>query len=552
MNIFICKYYKFNFMNNSLKYFAFSMLLAAMAGCAEDITQAVGALPDETPMNSVGGQLYSGKTFSHKITIGMYEGDEAATEEIGYALTKPATTAITVKAIPSPALVAEYNLDNNTEMKEFPVANVTLEGDGSLTVPAGKKTSENISMTLSAEGLEPGTLYLLAITLSQKNAGVEAQASKQVIYYRVSFREKITTCEPEGQPIEIPPLLPDVITVFYVNTEIYQPLIVSAWGVKAEGSIFPIPLYSLGNLVNLKRATIGYDATSQRALLELGSDISYVLEHRDKYIRHLQEHERKICLCIENGGKGIGFCNMNDTQIADFVRQVKDVVERYNLDGVNLWDEDSKYGKTGMPAMSTISYPKLIKALHEALPNKLLTLVDKGDATEYFYDINKCGGIEVGHYIDYAWHGYFSPTEELQLITPNPEGNAQAYSKYTRKPIAGLDASCYGSVNLPRYSSYNPNIRQLAADDITKWKAAGYKKSKIIVFGDDLIGNEYGDRENAVRIMLGDYSFTPFMDDGDSWDFIKDEVIWGDVLYGGKSLDRAVDQAADNQYTKDW
>lgn len=59
----------------------------------------------------------------------MYEGDGAVTEEICYALTKPAITAVTVKAIPSPELVAQYNSDNETDMKEFPVANVTL-GNG--------------------------------------------------------------------------------------------------------------------------------------------------------------------------------------------------------------------------------------------------------------------------------------------------------------------------------------------------------------------------------------------------------------------------------------
>ena len=31
-----------------------------------------------------------------------------------------------------------------------------------------------------------------------------------------------------------------------------------------------------------------------------------------------------------------------------------------------------------MPGMNTTSYPRLIKALREALPDKLLTLVDKG------------------------------------------------------------------------------------------------------------------------------------------------------------------------------
>ena len=526
------------------------MLLATMTGRTEDITQAVGPLPDETSMNNVGSQLYSGKTFSNMITINMYEDDGPAIEKIGYALTKPATTAVTVKAIPSPALVAEYNRDHNTKMEEFPIDNVTLEDNGSLTVPAGKMASENISMNLSAEGLEPDTPYLLAITLTQNTTGIEAQASKQVIYYRISFRIKTTTCQPsEWETIEIPPLLPNLTSVFYVNTETYQPSIAAAWGAKVNFS----QLYSLGNIVNLKRSTIGYNAASQRALLELGSDISYVLEHRDKYIRHLQEYERKVCLCIENGGKGIGFCNMNDTQIADFVRQVKDVIERYYLDGVNLWDEDSKYGKAGMPEMNTTSYPKLIKALREALPDKVLTLVDKGDATEYFYDVNKCGGIEVGHYIDYAWHGYFSQTEDLQIINPNPEGSAQAYSKYTRKPIAGLDETHYGSVNVPRYSANNPNIRQLAAKTMAQWKSSGNKKSNILVFGSDLIGNEYGDNENAVKIMLNDYTLLQFMDDGDGWDFNMNDFTWGEIYYAAGMLHYSLGNSLDhNIHRKDW
>ena len=540
-------------MNNSFKYFALSMLLVALTGCtAGDITQIGGVLPDETPMNSMGGQLYSGKTLSHMITVGMYEDDGAATEEIVYALTKPATTTVTVKVVPSPELVAKYNSDNSTEMKEFPVTNVTFEDGGSLTIPTGNKVSENISVTLSPEGLEAGTLYLLAITLERDFADIEVQAAKQVIYYRISFREKITTCTPGYEPIPIPPMMPGLTSVFYVNTETYQPLIANAWSVKAEGSTMPAPIYNMGNIVNLKKATIDYDATSGRALFSLGSDLSYVLEHRDKYIRHLQEYDHKVCICIENGGKGIGFCSMTNTQITDFVSQVKATVNRYQLDGVNLLDDDSKYGKAGTPAMNTTSYPMLIKTLREALPGKLLTLVDKGDATEYFYDINKCGGIEVGKHIDYAWHGYVSPTEDLQAITPNPEGT-QVYSKYTRKPIAGLDEKCYGSVNVPLYSSTDIKHRDQAAETIAKWKSAGYKKSNIIVYGNDLIGNEYGGYETAVGIMLGTYSLLPFMDDGDSWDFNRDEVIWGDVLYDGKALDNRINGGPENNpYRKDW
>ena len=544
--------------NNPFKYFVFlmlSLLMVATTGCTEDdISMPAGQLPDETPMNSVGGQLCSGKTFSNKITVSMYEGDGAVTEEICYALTKPAITAVTVKAIPSPELVAQYNSDNEADMKEFPVANVTLGNGGSLTVAAGKKESGTISITLSPDGLKPETLYLLAIALTQNPVGVDAQENKQVIYYRVNFREKTTMCEPdgEGQTQEIPPLMSGVTTVFYVNTETYSPLIAGVLAIRDDGLYPPPPYNRLGHIVNLKRATIGYDAVSQRALLAPGSDLSYVLEHRDKYIRHLQEIGSKVCICIENGGKGIGFCNMNDAQIADFVYQVKSIIEHYYLDGVNLWDDVSTYGKAGMSAMNTTSYPKLIKALREALPDKLLTLVDKGDATEYLYDVNKCGGIEAGKYLDYAWHGYFSPTEVVEAITPNPEGT-QVYSKYSRKPIAGLDPACYGSVNIPCYSDNNPTIRPLAAENIAKWKAAGYKKSNIIVYGGDLIGTEYGGYEGAVKNMLTEYSFQSFMDEGDSWDFVNDELLWGNALYGANFLDYQLKFGPDkNPYRKDW
>ena len=523
-------------MNNSLKYFAFSMLLVAMAGCVEDsITQAVGILPDETSMNSVGGQLYSIKTFSNEITIDMYEGDKATTDIISYALTKPATAAVTVKVVPDPTLVSEYNKKSDVTMFPFPTTNVIIGEDGVLTVPAGKTVSGSIGIALSSEGLESEKNYLLAIALAQKPAEVEDQTTKQVIYYKVSFQKKKTTFEQSGQLIEIPKdFVPGVISVLYVNTEAYNPLIASAWGFQ---NYQEQKNYNIGNIVNLKRALIGYDASSRRALLEPGKDLAYVLEHRNKYIRLLQDYNRKVCLCIENGGKGIGFCNMNDAQIADFVRQVKDIVNSYYLDGVNLWDDDSKYGKAGMPEMNTTSYPRLIKALHEAMPDKLLTLVDKGDATEYFYDAAKCGNIEVGKYIDYAWHGYFSLNEELQIINPNADGSPQQYSKYARRLIAGLDENRYGSVTVVRNDkNYSFSFKDNSMANLKKWAEEGKKKSDLLVFGTDLIGNEYQERENSQRFTLGDYTSS----------FINS------LSYNAFPLDPKVGQAADNGYHKDW
>ena len=53
--------------------------------------------------------------------------------------------------------------------------------------------------------------------------------------------------------------------------------------------------------------------------------------------------------------------------------------------------------------------------------------------------------------------------------------------------------------------------------------------------------------------MLTEYSFQPFMDDGDSWDFVNDELVWGDGFYEANFLDYQLNGGPDmNPYRKDW
>ena len=201
---------------------------------------------------------------------------------------------------------------------------------------------------------------------------------------------------------------------------------------------------------------------------------------------------------------------MTDTQIADFTSQVKEVVELYKLDGINLWDEGSGYGKEGMPPMNTTSYPKLIKSLREAMPDKLLTLVDKEEPTEYFHDVTLCGGIEVGKYIDYAWHGYFSYDEITQII--EPWETESPYSDYKRKPIAGLTPEKYGSVNIARQPG--GDLILSGQRRVMKWKSEGRKKNNMIVFGFDLSANEQDGAYEGHPLFSAFEYLNYFSDDG--------------------------------------
>lgn len=133
----------------------------------------------------------------------------------------------------------------------------------------------------------------------------------------------------------------------------------------------------------------------------------------------MQEKGLKVCLAIMGGGTGLGFANLTDVQISDFVAQVQTAVSLYDLDGVNLWDKEAGYGKEGMAPVNNTSYAKLIKALKSAMPDKLLTLVDTRETTEVLCE--EQAGIRVGDYLDYAWSSLgdiLAPYEPDATIRP--------------------------------------------------------------------------------------------------------------------------------------
>lgn len=520
-------------------YILFPLLILAigMSACTEDTILAdAGKLPDETTMGSIGSTLRSNSSFSGKAVIELTNDseDEIVVDEIFYQLSRPATSdvKVTVKLETEMSMEfeAEIKADNakieafNESMSAFwrhksllkpsvyPAKNV-IKGEGILTVPAGKLISSSIKLTLSTRELPADyDVYELLFAIEQTNA--DGETEKQYLRYRVNTRQKAgDMTSVNGYPVSLDTRF---ISVFYLNTSTYQPILADIFIYeRTNRETQETEAYSMGKIVNLRIATVGYDKESGRAILTLNNDLRYVLENAATYIRLLQDHERKVCLCIEGGGKGLGFCNMNDTQIADFTKQVKDAIEFYQLDGVNLWDVGSGYDKAGMPPVNTTSYPKLIKSLRDAMPDKMLTLVDKDESTASFYDPTLCDDIEVGKYIDYAWHGYVSEKEEIQII--EPWETEHPYSDYVRKPIAGLTAERYGSVNIPLYPKSAGEILNSSTKKAIMWKKGeNRKKNNIIVFGSDMISDEQNEYEYG---MLNRYLYfiDVIADDGLDW-----------------------------------
>jgi hypothetical protein len=253
--------------------------------------------------------------------------------------------------------------------------------------------------------------------------------------------------------------------------------------------------------VNLNVSQIRWSAQENRAKLYLNPDISYVLEHHETYVAPCQTiGGQQVCLAIRGGNTGLGFSNMTDAQIADFVAQVKLVVEKANLDGVNLWDEGAAYGKEGMPAVNTTSYPKLIKALDEAMPGNLITVVDMGDP----FDVAQAG-ITVGDHIDYAW------TMDYSAWTADPNDiDLSGYDPWgpdpKRKPILGLEKENYGAISFDVYqlnrftgNSSDPNAQAWQMGEIPVMKIMEFidngGNAKLFVVNDiGIFDQAFGER----------------------------------------------------------
>ena len=453
--------------------------LAGLMACdADTVEQQGGKLPDKEPLETVSGMLRSGNSSEKTIDVLLTEGSDGfVMRNFYFQQTKPASDGLSLDAWVDATLLNDYNAADGVERTLLPEANYEFPDGKVLDLSSEAQRSALKRVKFTAAGLAAGE-YVLPLTV----AGQDAPDANKTLYYNVSVRQPY----PDEYALHDGH---DLFFVFYINTNDFQPLLAQDYIMRkklARGTT--VAWYdAVGNIINLRTVMLDYDAATGRALLNLGNDMRYVLDHAVKYIRPLQEHGSKVCISIEGSGKGLGFCNLTDGQIVDFVAQVKTVVEEFGIDGINLWDRGSEYGKEGMPAMNTASYPKLIKALREALGReKLLTVTVYEEPTSTFWDTQATGGIAVGDYIDYAWSGYNRESEAPQVLDPwHPE---LAYvSDYTQKPIANLPKERYGCINFPIYSTSSMEIgtaiNQILYTDMLDW-VPNYKPNNIIVFND--------------------------------------------------------------------
>lgn len=467
---------------------ALCLTLAVMTACdAEDFTRTAGEIPGKDDLANIGGVLRREKTPDQISTLKLSE-EQTTTDDVFYQLTQPATADVTVTVDADAALVDEYNKDKQGDAKLtlFPLEKMTFEEGKTLTVKRGEKTSPALTVTLSREGVEKGA-YLLPLRATVANNDVAPSENDQIIYYRILVGEIVPETQLDAYAFK---------AVGYVNTEEMNPLMGNQFYTTVFDADFNEVTQTWLDIEILRPATIKFDKTTQRAMLDIGPDLQYVLSNGDKYLSPLQKASRKTLICITGGNTGLGFCNITDDQITDFLFQLKYVVDTYKIDGVNYFDIEASYGKDGMPAVNPASYAKLIKATKEALgADKLVTVACDAESTDLLAAAQD--GIEAGKYIDYAWSGIFD-----KVVDAYADGSEL-------KPIAGLEQAKYGGALLKTNNTtvraelkptLVPALKSLyretqSANIFAFWdmptSSAGYEKGPVDTF--DIIADALSD-----------------------------------------------------------
>lgn len=414
------------------------LMLVALTACGEEFRRIAGDLP--MPDGENFGILRDASVAANEKLVQIHDG-AVTPQYLTYKLMKPAEKALTISIAPvlDEETVEAWNdaqgLKDVTgqggviwtrRYKPFPAERLSLKDGGKINIAANAMKGD-LSLTLEVTDLEEG-LYLIPVHVTGKN-DFRTEPGSDTFYYRVHVFKK---GEQPTSDWEKP-----FIFAGFANVSEVQPQIVLEWEcLMSDWDTFEDKKSNWFDIVNLVATVVQYDPVSGLPKLYNNTDMAYVLQHREKYIMPIQDPGIKVCVTIKGGGQSIGFCNLDERQRECLVAQIKILVLQYGLDGVCLWDEDSNYGSN--PALSGVdpaSYPRFIKALREAMPDKLITLVDIGEPTANFSEV--VDGIEVGKFIDYAWTGY-----EFEGINPWGE------NPYGIKPIAGLKKEQYGGLTV--------------------------------------------------------------------------------------------------------
>lgn len=141
-------------------------------------------------------------------------------------------------------------------------------------------------------------------------------------------------------------------------------------------------------------ANINYDG--QKAILHFNDQVSNLLNNNLSTIQGLQAKGTKVVLSVLGNHQNAGWsCFANEQSADDFAQQLKDAVDQYGLDGIDIDDEYSQCSQT-----YSDSLVKVTSALRVKMPNKIISKALWSDTDAFQAEWN---GKKLGDQLTYGW-----------------------------------------------------------------------------------------------------------------------------------------------------
>lgn len=382
----------------NLRKWILALLLGSfvLSSCNEEVV--IDTKADTTYLNTVHevyGFLQSVENPVMK-AVSVYE--EPCELKVSVGLTRPVDKAVDAVLEVDESLLPAYNLEHGTDWRILPASAISLEENGSVLIAPGDAKSYEMEIRITpSDNLEKGT-YVLPIRLKMKTDGIKLSNKEDCLVYVIKVMGDIPSTD-KGN---------NIVTICYVECNKYNPLNAGEWTLRNSGK-------QLIDIVHLFAANINFNKETGRVYVKLNKNLQYILNHKDKYIKPLQDKGMKVCLSILGDHDGSGVANLSDEDARYFAAELKAIVDAYSLDGVDFddeWSEYDKYPLPGFPKRGPYPYARLCYETKRAMPDKLCTVYYIGacipDPAMGANGFNmQIEGMNPGDFIDYSYYAQY-------------------------------------------------------------------------------------------------------------------------------------------------
>ena len=404
-------------MNKYFRLFAGILICGSMlSSCAEKFN--VGNEVDEDAYLAATKQVIGIRNEDGKALFTTVEIAEDETTVTFYAELSKAASAATSATInvADDSYVDSYNAEHGTSYLAYPAEGAKIS-DGNTVIVQGKKKSDPVSMTITADAsLAQDVTYMIPISVTSKSA-----ESGKIHYVLVKdYRGKKFASSEKPSGIKL-------ISCMEVGQT--SPLFHKSFMLQNSG----LPLF---DIVILFSSKIEYD--TEQCKLVIANPVGVDGTLRGGIVEELHDMGMKVVVSIL-GSTYAGVAHLTDDACKTFAQEIANYCEAHNIDGVFFDDEYTSYWDyPGLTSPSTERAARLAYETKMAMPDKLVTCY-MYSRTYGFY--NEIEGVEPGDFVDYGINDYnrwldesYYLGMERKQVAPGSANFAEAYANWCATP----------------------------------------------------------------------------------------------------------------------